>query len=600
MNTPTKPQSWFEMRDISKRQLITTVWIPLCAVQYVSRTGKSAFVGYSEEYLGVSSLAVPVARQQYVMALDWDDIGSGPSHVPETADGRYTPADVHEDYESELLGTRLVMTQHLTNAENDEWHLHQDLVIALQLKREGDIWVCPREAYQPVARLLRDDANEPVLLEIKADFLRDYLCARACGLYVASYRSREEIVVSAAALTWASNPIEEEEDGKRWMGQIQDRHEGGGFPFGADIAVMQIGRSEVDLEEDVPSYVRPADDEVTIGSWTSKAQGQKILRISGELWRTEWLAPAAASPRVRRDKVPTANFFVTDAAGTRENKSTLAHGSRWLWFRPQVVVDLLQRRGSVLVWYSRETGGVGASIHGKVHFGVNKLGLLNVYAEDIAKMPDWEQQIWSGYSVGPDGGVSSELMTVQMRTIVAETQAAEGGFGLGLKQLNELFETIYHAPLFRYHSIYDELVVKTHRFRAIDEAGLYELAKDVARLTADSIDAAALQQHAHPPKGEKWGSLKSLEKLLALKVEPATARKLLTPLAGTYDLRLADAHLPSSKTQEALALVGIDPSLPYVWQGHQLLEACAKAIFQIITVLNEPSDAVSETPEGSK
>lgn len=88
-----------------------------------------------------------------------------------------------------------------------------------------------------------------------------------------------------------------------------------------------------------------------------------------------------------------------------------------------------------------------------------------------------------------------------------------------------------------------ELVERIHRFRATDDKGLYALARDVAKLTADRIDEKQLQTVVAPPKGTTWRSLKSLEK--------AHASKTMGPLFGIYELRRADAHLSSAEIDES-------------------------------------------------
>lgn len=88
-----------------------------------------------------------------------------------------------------------------------------------------------------------------------------------------------------------------------------------------------------------------------------------------------------------------------------------------------------------------------------------------------------------------------------------------------------------------------------------------------------------------PPKDTKWGSLKSLENLLALRIKESSARKIIGPLVGIHKLRHADAHLPSSEMDEALALVGVDQKAPYVTQGYQLIHACVISIFTIYEVI---------------
>jgi hypothetical protein len=287
---------------------------------------------------------------------------------------------------------------------------------------------------------------------------------------------------------------------------------------------------------------------------------------------------------VREDEeIPTV-FFITDAEGKRESSGSLVHGGRWLWFHPEVMMALAHRRGGSLSWYTRHTGSVGCSPDYKVTFGINSLGLVNVYAKDIGLLPEWQQRIWAGYNVDPDGKVSKELLAAQIKGQPANTQAPEAFLGVALKQLKEISRSKLGFSVLKEHDSLSEILEHVHRFRAIDKASLCSLAKDIARLTADSIDAAAIQTIVKPSKGEKWRSLKSLENLIAKKVSPETARSMLSSLVGAYELRLGDAHLPGNDFNDAFDLVGIDRSLPFVHQGYQLLDSCVISIFRIVEV----------------
>jgi len=213
--------------------------------------------------------------------------------------------------------------------------------------------------------------------------------------------------------------------------------------------------------------------------------------------------------------------------------------------------------------------------------------LINVYAKDIALLPEWQQKIWAGYNISPEGKVSEELLASQMKADPANTQAPEDFLAKGLSKLNHFAELRLRISIIRQNNNIPDLIAHIHRFRAIDKAGLYALAKDIARLTADSIDAAAIQTIVSPQKGTKWGSLKSLENLIALKIDPKIARAMLGPLFGIYELRHADAHLPSSEIDAARALVDVDQNLPFILQGYQLLCACVDSIYGIAGVLRQ-------------
>jgi len=213
------------------------------------------------------------------------------------------------------------------------------------------------------------------------------------------------------------------------------------------------------------------------------------------------------------------------------------------------------------------------------------LGYVNVYAEDVGMLSEWQQQIWASYNIVPDGGVSDELLASQVRAEPADTRAPETFFGQGIELINEISTQKLNFSLFRHHEIVPDLLSKVHRFRAVDESGLFALAKDIARLTADSLDIDAMQKIVAPPKGTKWGSLKSLENLLASKIEPHDARLTMSALVGAYKLRLADAHLPSSEINEAFNLMNIDRNLPMIFQAYQMLCSCVSSLFTVLEVL---------------
>lgn len=577
-------QQWFEMIDVRRRRLMASVWTPLRAINRIQEVGRFGHAGYRSEFYGVGTIAVPIASRADAERLGWTDVGISHTHRGGVESGQYIPADVYKDFRGRFTAVHLVLEQEGTGAEPAEWHLHQDFVVTLGLRREGDVWVRPDEGYVEIARLSRRESGAPRVLEVRASHLRDYLCARGMGLYATSYRQRIEIVDDAGHISWPNNPLVEEDGTDRWQGSVAEIHEGG-RPFGARTAVFHVARTDVDPAEDVPVLGEPSDDVIESRSWTTTARGKKLYQVRGELWRNEWVDPLPNSPIVRGDQVAPTAFFITDAAGTQESRATLTDGGRWLWFRPDVVPALAHRRGGRLAWYTRDTGSVECSPGYGVHFGVNPLGLVTVYAKDIALLPEWQQRIWAGFNVAPEGGVSEELLASQVRADPAETQAPEAFLRSALEALAEAGRKAFGIELIRPHEHHDELLDRAHRFRAVDRAGLLALAKDLARLTADSINAGELHKVVAPPKGERWGSLKSLEKLLGTRIDPAAARELVAPLVGAYELRHADAHLPGSKVKEALALAGIDESVPPVVQGYQLLDACVSSIYAISKVL---------------
>jgi hypothetical protein len=571
------------MREIRQRRLQNAVWIPLRANQKIESAGRDGEVGFIEDYFGSGSLAVPVAAKEKASRLGWMDIGIGHRHRHDFRKGVYLPSDAY-DWRG-VTGICLVLDQHTNRSEATEWHLHQDFVLGLELVREEDRWLAANEGYLEVARLRRE-ARKPVLLEARAEQLRDYLCARGMALYVSSYRGRRVIQKDRPSVQWAENPLTEEDSNLKWIGQVNEIHEGG-FPFGSEIAVFEVKRTDVDPGEEVPTLSAPTDTNVESKTNNLRHKGRRLFQIRGELWRNDWVEPAELSPRLRNDAIPATVFFITDARGKRESRETLRDASKYLWFRPDVMMALAHRRGGRLEWFTRHTGSVACSPDSGVPFGINGLGLVNAFAKDVALLADWEQAIWAGHNVGPDGGVSDELLAAQGKGEPARTQAPEAYLGYGLELLKLTSQEAFGISLLLEHEWVPEIIRTAHRFRAVDRPGLFALAKDLARLTADSLDVSELRRLLQSPDAKEWRSLRCLEALLATKLGPAVARKMLTPLVGIYELRLADAHLKANEIDEAMVLARVDKEVPLVHQAGQLINSCVSSIYRIGETFSE-------------
>jgi hypothetical protein len=389
--------------------------------------------------------------------------------------------------------------------------------------------------------------------------------------------------MTVADPTDAGSPEERREsvDGERFELRVLPLLEGGGME--GTFAVFHAGRTDVDPEEDVPVPGPETNDNVETKSWQGEHKGKRVFLIEGELWRDEEIEPAVHSPRVRRDPVPTGISYIVDASGAKMPSEELydQDQARWLWFNSFVILDLLKHRGTEFQWYTRETAGIGCGPGSSTHFGLNRARLITVHAYDIAKLDPWQQRVWSGHNVTPEGGVSTELISAQMRAVVADTMAPERIFEDWLGKLDQLFVDATGSPLFRPHQGTEKLRASVNRFRALEHDGLFALAKDVMRLIADQIDVHPLQKIAPPPTNERWGSLKSLEKYLATIVTPEHARKVMGPLFGVWELRLADAHLSANDLENSYKLADIDPQAAPLDQGFNLISNVAKAIWRV-------------------
>jgi hypothetical protein len=585
---PVIDKNWFSMSDIRRRTLGKSVWVPLAAAKKITE-GTYGYVGWVEEYFGGGSVAVPLGLRSRGDQFDWSSL-SNPQGVW-ASEKLYKPAEVIQLIEDENLGVALALIQRFETADIDEWHLNQDLVLAFGLKRENDTWVLPSENYQVVAKLSRDLDGRPTLLEIKNEFLKDYLCARGMYLRTAVFRSREVIVM---ALDDVGSPAIVQESSATETFEIRSNPilEGGHSP--GSFGVFHISRNDVDINEDVPEPGPETDTNTDSKQWSGERQGKPLIRVIAELWRNEDIEPAEHSARIRGEAGPTGLRYIVDASADTKSSEELAANEtlRWLWFKPEVVLDIAKRRGGYFAWYTQYTGGVGFNSGSIVHFGINKLGLVNVLAYDVANLPSWQQRVWAGHNVTPDGGVSEELLASQAKAAPADTTAPEVIFDDLVSRLNALVVQTIGSPLFRQHITDDRLELQVNRFRAIDKNGVLAMAKDIIRHTGERIDVGPLQAIAPPPSGEKWGSLKSLEKYLASLRTPEEARNVMGPLFGAYELRCADAHIAGHDLDQSFKLAGVDVSANPLQQGTQLIDSVVTALRGIYDVI----DGQSSTP----
>ncbi len=574
-------QDWFEMKDIRRKDFNKSVWIPLRAVYFHESEVKYGYAGYKKDFFGTGSIAVPIDNLESVKKLGWNDIGISHEHSGYVEDDTYTPADIYKDYSGKVEGVHLILEQRTLDDEPHTWCLNQDLVLALALRREGNSWVSPQDGYIEAARIRKTDEGKTTVIEIKAQYLKDYLCARKMALYMTHYYSRNCITEDTSFINWESDPSSDSNETDRWEGIVSPIHEGG-HPYGEKMAVFHMARTDVEDTDDVPDISGiPTNENTTGDSWEKEFEGRKLYRVSGELWRNEIIEPGKKSRIVRGDATVSTVYFTIDAEGTKIYGEDLINSGKWLWFKPEVIMALCHRRGGKLSFYTQQTGSVTCSYGYNVHFGINELGFVNVYAKDVGYLPEWQQQIWAGYNITPEGGVSQELLASQVRAEPANTKAPEEFLPKAIVAVNNLSVEKLGIKIFKDHEAIPELLTKTHRFRAVDEASFFALAKDLARLIADSLDAKAMQSVIPPPKKTKWGSLKSLENLLASKYDRDFIRKLTAPLVGVYELRHADAHLPSSKIEEAFDLIDLDRSQPFVHQGFQMLHIVVSSIYGI-------------------
>jgi hypothetical protein len=571
-------EAWILQTSEIRRPFSRATWVPLRA-SINDENGKVTEVGYVGDIFACGSVAFPEQHRERAERLSWSDIGIGHTVAPHAySDGHYSPIDEYQYNDKEPIGINLVFEHPQPVVGGRQWILNPDLVVALRLIKEGPNWIRPEEDFVVVAREAVDSDGSQRLIEIKREFLMDYLAARGLALRLSYYRQRVENVADITNSPYAGlTELQDERDGGRYDLNIRELN----TVFGGSWASFRVWRTDVDDEDDAPVVGPETTNNTASESTEGHRGGYSGVRIEGEFWRDEWIEHQGKSTRVRGDKDQNLPNFIVDTDGSRQFSADLKDEDigRWLWFRPSVVNELLSHRGFSLKWYTAETGAITSTSGCSTHFGINASELITVYAYDIAKLPAWEQFLWAANNVAPEGKVSAELLASQVKAQPSKTHAVEEVLFGCMRLMEAEFRKNFGVSMFS-HEIDDSASMQqVCRFSSKDLASLLRLAKDLIRVFSDRLDVRSLRKLSNHADKEKLGSNKLLQNILAQKAGEERAREIFAAIAGTYDMRLGDAHPTSSKIDEALKLAGIDTAASYLRQGEQLIRNFGQAVW---------------------
>lgn len=581
-------QEWILQTKETRRTFSAATWVPLRA-SCNDEEGDVQNTGYVCEYFGCGSVAFPPEHHDAADKLSWSDIGIGHSAEPYAyEDGYYSSIEQFQYDDKNPIGINLVFDHPQPVVGGKVWILNPDLIVALRLVKEGANWVRPEENFVVVAREVLNQEGNHQRIEIKREFLIDYLAARNLSLRISYYRQRVENVAELKPSPYEKLfDREEQRDGGRFKILIRSLED----VYGGSWASFRVWRNDVDEDEDAPVMGPESDENTDYESAQGHRSGFSGVRVEGEFWRAEWIEHQGQSTRVRGDVDRNRPQFIVETDGKRMASADLKDEDigRWLWFRSSVVNELLSQRGFSLEWYTAETGGIRSTSGYMTHFGINSSDLITVYAYDVAKLATWEQHIWAAHNVVPDGKVSGELLASQVRAEPASTNAVEYKLLKSMRMLEVGFRQQFDTALFA-HDIEDAAIIsQVSRFASQDQASLLRLAKELIRIFSDRIDARQLRKLSTHVDKENLGSNKLLQDVLAQKIGAEKARQIFGPIAGVYDMRVGDAHPTSSKIRDALKLAEIDKSSSFLRQGEQLIHNFGRSVWWIGKLLFEKS-----------
>jgi hypothetical protein len=576
-----RDKDWFLMSKERKVNYERMTWVPLFVDEH-TKLGDFPDPGFDDDYFGIGTILLDADDAVELGQLNWIDVRPSLHRPGFDSEGFYSA----KYYFGQVHGQYLVFPVQSEGKDSPRQVLiDPDLILGLRLHAVEQNWVSARDEGEVVVRQELDVHGNVTKVEIRAEYLKDFLAAREMGLAVITLRERNCIFSEPPEFTLTA---EEPSTACQWEGWVQEIDEHG-TSFGNTWTVTILGRHDVDTEEDAPVAEYSSEDQkLRRRKFETKPGESKRYRVVSDLVKRDWVAPALSSPRVREDKPTESCIFVADAASARMSAQELEDEPRWRWltFNPESISSLLDQGKITLQWWSRQTGCFRYSDGSSVPFGVNTKGLICIFSKDVIELAPHRQRHFSGHSVAPDGGACEELVRSQMQNNPADTLAAESRIMDVRTKLDETFGRRFQKKLFKPHDMVNGIATRTHRFAASNLAELYDLAKDLRRIFVESIDDNLLKSMT-TTCADNLGSIKRLCKLL----EDAgqDGRSITAALAGIQELRQASAHLPRKSVDEAFALVGVDLDAPLVVSAMNMIESVVNSIESIANGLEASS-----------
>ena len=588
MEQPNAPDAdWFELKSERKSRIQKASWIPLYR-DIDTDQGEFPAIGFTSECVATRTAIFPAGVPNLNEQITWNDLESSFGNRPEAAPSEYLPARLvwnhHARHDDEPVDGEMLVIENRT-AGGIETLISPDLICALRLERVEDGWAYPPHGYDLVIHQKRRDDGSVHSVEIRAAYMKDYLCARFSQLVSATYRHRRAVLNSP--------PPFDHEDERRECGWFEfgcNAIDQDGGEHGVPLGVSIIRYAETDHDDDVP--VQGVGDNAEMREFRGQIEstGPKRFYVQSEMTLVEALPPAGVSPIVRRDKVPANVGFVVDNDDTKMVASDLKKPPYgWLWFAPTLIPAVLSYPDTALTWLGRDRATLQLNRGKHVRFGVNQSNLINIFRKDVGELNTWWQERFVSHNVPPDGGVGAELMAEQRECRRIDTVAPESQLWSAVHRIDETFVDRFGHRLLVDHPATEDLWRGMHRFASKTDPEFYELAKNLYRLVVERFDLDWLKsQTTNSVVSSNAGSIKRVAAMLNDRGEDG--RSATTVLVGLNELRQRGAHLPGERIlANAYEMAGVSQSADPISKAVHLMANVAACLTTISEILNAPN-----------
>jgi len=570
-------KNWLLMNDIKNVNITDKSWITVLAYIEERNDINPGYDGYQRQYDCINSIIIKKNEIKKLPLLLRNTVIQSADNRPSAYDRTYERIEEFSDYQSKITGEYFIYKRNHPLNQKREICISQDLIFALDLFNIGDNYYDPHFNDELVIRIDNDDKKETYKVDIRKDYLLDYLSARNMSLLVDRYFERQ---VDTINNLYDDNIQEEVTDYSYAL--FASKTLPNGMRPGDSALVMKVSYKDVDYNEDIPEYDEARDTQVEQSE--IKYEGEGINHYLAEFRRIYVLHNNGISIKIRRDKVKLNYKYYVDNTNKKVLSDKLITKIQFLWFKPDIIKILLQGKYCTLRWFTRDTCQIG-NIENHIWFGVNKLGLINVFAKDIIELPEYYQNKWFSYNCPPNGGVSQELLMSQIEASPANTKPSEYLLKISLQEINNAFLDIYSKPIFKEATEAVDLDKQINRFQSISQDDCFALCKNINRFIIERFNNDVLIELSSDME-KRTGSLKRLEHILSKK--DAGASKIISPLFIIYDMRIIDAHYTEVSAKDIFKRFDIEITETeenYIMIAEYIIYQVAKCLHEISEII---------------
>lgn len=562
---PMNEQAWFEMVDVKRTIYGDGEWTPLWVYE-VSRSGDMFSAPYEEEICRIRTLFSPVTNKVELFER-WLDLDSDAVYACVDKGHYRKPGFYYSNSSTEpAMGEYAVLSYDIGNSQQGGLLINQDLVVALKLISNNGNWIRPSNCNLVVIKTEKDSSGRVTSIQVRTEYLRDYLCARGMGLYIEEFRHRQEHSGDGRSIMWRTSPTVEEMS----LASGYGKYEWKGWMFKHDDKYTW---REID-----------GIDNGLLGA-------QQYYRVEGQLWKQHWVTPSQTSPRVANDVV--ALEYYVKPNGEKHTISALdddEFGGLYLFFKSDIVRHVMLA-GIDIVWESRDVFCIKFPDGQGVLFGTCQSGKCFCIAADIARMGFWEQNLVYGDNIRPEDPseyVDSELFRNQMMCEYLHTKAPEVEFVRLLNKLEDVFQEKTGVKLWQDIDSSECVMKDVTRFCSDDQNGFVRLAKNITVAMIERLNSKALRHYIDGRV--ETNQLKSIDLLVAtisLIDSKMDGGKQVEFMRVINSIRQADAHLmPQADIEKRIGTIEMKHHLSWIGKGACLIEYANQGLERLISVLS--------------